>query len=143
MQILKKKQQNERERKKRILLKIIGLIICIGAPILTYFVSGGEYHRDDGIFIVLLYFMLIMTAAGVLAIDEGIVWWLMVCLYAAMWMIMLISVPSANPERIMTDPETQMWLRETFAYSLAFALFVSGVFGLIIKFIIRQLKAPD
>lgn len=143
MQLLKKKQQKEREKRQRVLLKFIGLIICIGAPILTYFVGGGVYHRTDAEFVVLLYFVLIIVGACVLAIDEGIGWWLIVCLYASMWMIMLISVPNTTPYKIMTDIETQMWLKKSFVYAFAFAMFVSGIFGMIMRYIITQLKAPD
>ena len=142
MNLLRKQQQNKRNKLKQTIFKWIGLVICLGAPILTYFVSGGEFHEADAGFVAILYLTLIIVGACVLAIDE-VFWWLTICLYAALWIIMLISVPSANPERIMNDIETQMWLKETFAYSLAFALFVSGVFGLVIKFIIRQFRKPD
>lgn len=143
MNILRKQQKNKNEKRKKLLLKILAIIICIGAPILTYIVGGGVYSEGDGEAISLLYISLVFVSAIVFAVEDSLLWWLLMCLYATLWVVMLVSVPSAGIEQIIQDKELQSWVLEIFIYAYAFAIFVSGIFGLCLKFIIRSVRDSD
>lgn len=134
MQLLQKKQQRERERRKNILLKIIGLIICTVAPILAYLISPTKIVDED--FLNLLAWILLLIAAAVLSVDDSVTWWLITCFYVAFWHVMLVGVPFYGLENLHKAGYGD-GLAIYFISNFGLAIILSGVLGILFKLLIR------
>ncbi len=134
MQLLKKQQQNKREKTIQKLLKITALIISIAAPIATYMISPTKMADDD--FMNFLSWILILTAATVFGLEESPSWWLIICFYTAFWHVMLIGVPFYGLANLQNAEygEGLVWY---FFMNFCLTMILSGTLGIVLKFIIR------
>lgn len=115
------------------------LFVSIGAPVGLYMVNTSP---TDYVFLRFLQLIVAIVAMFMLAADYGFWWWFIACINAALWPIMLYGVPVALHTDV-ADTVRNVWLIEFAIRELVRPVMLSGVLGLPMQWIARQIRGNN
>ncbi len=120
-----------KKHKKKINQFLLLFIVSIGPPvgILAYNIAA---EPPDYQFLILLQLIVAVIAAFILAADYGVWSWIIVCVNAALWPILLYGVPVALQADV-TETARNAWFIQFSVMQFIKPVIISAVFGMLMK----------
>lgn len=128
----------KKHKKKKLHIGLMfPILLTLVIPVLSVLFFPKGSGSEMGVCIMLLYAFIAGIALGT---DQGIWLWLLCVFEAALWPVLVISLPSVEGNFVK---ENITWLAGSMLYTFCFCLVLSGIIGLGLRQVFKTFSSDD